>query len=49
MRPHRVFLERHRIVSVGTIHTDLTSAASGSAIANGVDAGLLKNRFFDVF
>jgi hypothetical protein len=35
-------------VSAGKSYTDLTSAVSGSAIADGVDAGLLKTVFFGV-
>jgi hypothetical protein len=49
VRQHRVFLERHRSVSVGTIYTDLTSAVGGSAIENGVDAGLLKTELLMFF
>jgi len=48
LRPQRVFLGRHRSVSAGKSYTDLTSAVSGSAIADGVDAGLLKTVFFGV-
>jgi hypothetical protein len=36
-------------VSARPIYTDLTSAVSGSAIADGVDEGLLKPSFFGVF
>jgi hypothetical protein len=35
-------------VSAEIIYTDITSAVSGSAIADGVDAGLLKPFFFGV-
>jgi hypothetical protein len=49
VRPRRVFLGQHRSVSPGKIYTNLTSAASGSAIANGVDSGLLKIVFFGCF
>jgi hypothetical protein len=32
-------------VSAGEIYTDITPAVSGSAMADGVDAGLLKSGF----
>jgi hypothetical protein len=35
-------------VCKGAIYTDLTSAVSGSGIADGVDAGLFKTVFFGV-
>ena len=42
VRLHRAFLWRHRSLCAGGIHTDLTPEVSGSAVAYGVDAGLLK-------
>ena len=49
VRPHRVFLGRRCSVPAGKIYTDLTSAVSGSAIADGVGAGLLKPFFLVLY
>jgi hypothetical protein len=49
VRPHRDFLGRHRSASAGAVYTDITSVVSGSPIAEGVDAGLLKTILFLCF
>jgi hypothetical protein len=49
VRTHRVFLGRHRSASAGTVYTDIAPAVSGSAIAEGVGAGLLNPVFFALF
>jgi hypothetical protein len=48
MRSRRGLFWRHGSVSAGEIYTDITPAVSGSAMADGVDAGLLKSGFFGV-
>jgi hypothetical protein len=46
VRPHRVFLGRHRSVSARELYADLTSTVSGSAIADGMLENSAKKTFF---
>jgi hypothetical protein len=43
-----LFRAASKCVCAGEVYIDLTSAVSGSAIRDGVDAGLLKTVFFGV-